>query len=75
LNSLLRNGIMNKKSIVGIVAGLMITTSAVYFVEISEKQFEEQDMIKGPFFLAVAQHTSQLHFGYERIQTILLYTL
>ena len=45
---------MNKKSIVGIVVGLMIATSAVYFVETSEELFEEQDMIKGPFFLAVA---------------------
>jgi len=45
---------MNKKSIVGIVVGLMIATSAVYFVETSEELFEEQDMIKGPFFLMVA---------------------
>ena len=45
---------MNKKSIVGIVVGLMIATSAVYFVETSEELFEEQDMIKGPFFLVVA---------------------
>ncbi|MDH3501971.1 MAG: hypothetical protein OEL69_05650 [Nitrosopumilus sp.] len=45
---------MNKKSIVGIVVGLMIATSAVYFVETSEELFEEQDMVKGPFFLVVA---------------------
>jgi len=45
---------MNKKSIVGIVVGLMIATSAVYFVETSEELFEEQDMVKGPFFLMVA---------------------
>ena len=45
---------MNTKSIVGIVVGLMIATSAVYFVETSEELFEEQDMIKGPFFLVVA---------------------
>jgi len=45
---------MNKNSIVGIVVGLMIATSAVYFVETSEELFEEQDMIKGPFFLVVA---------------------
>ena len=45
---------MNKTSLVGIVVGLMIATSAVYFVETSEELFEEQDMIKGPFFLAVA---------------------
>ena len=45
---------MNKKTIVGIVVGLMIATSAVYFVETSEELFEEQDMIKGPFFLVVA---------------------
>ena len=45
---------MNKKSIVGIVVGLMIATSTVYFVETSEELFEEQDMIKGPFFLMVA---------------------
>jgi hypothetical protein len=45
---------MNNKSIVGIVVGLMIATSAVYFVETSEELFEEQDMIKGPFFLVVA---------------------
>jgi len=45
---------MNKKSIVGIVVGLMIATFTVYFVETSEELFEEQDMIKGPFFLVVA---------------------
>ncbi len=45
---------MEKKSIVGIVVGLMIATSAVYFVETYEELFEEQDMIKGPFFLLVA---------------------
>jgi len=45
---------MNKKSIIGIVVGLMIATSIVYFVETSEELFEEQDMIKGPFFLVVA---------------------
>ncbi|MCH9658461.1 hypothetical protein K0U27_07175 [archaeon] len=45
---------MNKKSLVGIVVGFMIATSAVYFVETSEELFEEQDMIKGPFFLVVA---------------------
>ena len=45
---------MNKKSLVGIVVGLMIATSTVYFVETSEELFEEQDMIKGPFFLVVA---------------------
>ncbi len=45
---------MNKKSIVGIVVGLMIATSAVYFVETYEELFEEQDMVKGPFFLVVA---------------------
>jgi len=45
---------MNKKTIVGIVVGLMIATSAVYFVETSEELFEEQDMVKGPFFLVVA---------------------
>ena len=44
---------MNKKSLVGIVVGLMIATSAVYFVEIIE-EFEEGDMVKGPFFLVVA---------------------
>lgn len=42
------------KTIIGIIAGLMIATSAVYFVESSEELFEEQDMIKGPFFLIVA---------------------
>ena len=44
---------MNKKSIIGIVIGLMMATSAVYFVETSEELFEEHDMIKGPFFLVV----------------------
>jgi hypothetical protein len=44
---------MNKKSLVGIVVGLMIATSTVYFVETAE-EFEEGDMIKGPFFLVVA---------------------
>ena len=42
------------KSIIGIVVGLMVATSVVYFVETSEELFEEQDMIKGPFFLIVA---------------------
>ncbi|MDH3488382.1 MAG: hypothetical protein OEL82_10135 [Nitrosopumilus sp.] len=41
---------MNKKSIVGIVVGLMIATSTVYFVGASEELFEEQDMIKGHSF-------------------------
>ena len=45
---------MNKNSIVGIVVGLMVATSAVYFVETSEELFEEHDMVKGPFFLVVA---------------------
>ncbi len=45
---------MNKKSLVGIVVGLMMATSVVYFVETSEELFEEQDMLKGPFFLIVA---------------------
>ncbi|WP_316504446.1 hypothetical protein [Nitrosopumilus sp.] len=45
---------MNKKSLVGILVGLMMATSAVYFVETSEELFEEQDMVKGPFFLIVA---------------------
>lgn len=44
---------MNKKSLVGIVVGLMMATSAVYFVETGE-EFEEGDMVKGPFFLVVA---------------------
>ena len=44
---------MNQKSLIGIVVGLMIATSAVYFVETIE-EFEEGDMIKGPFFLVVA---------------------
>jgi len=34
---------MNKNSIVGIVVGLMIATSSVYFVETSEEIFEEQE--------------------------------
>lgn len=41
------------KSIIGIVVGLMLATSLVYFVEASE-EIEEQDMVKGPFFLIVA---------------------
>ena len=40
-------------SITGIVVGLMIATSVVYFVETLE-EFEEGDMIKGPFFLITA---------------------
>ena len=44
---------MNQKSLIGIVVGLMIATSTVYFVETIE-EFEEQDMIKAPFFLIVA---------------------
>jgi len=42
------------KTLIGIISGLMIATSAVYFIETSEELFEEQDMIKGPFFLIVA---------------------
>lgn len=45
---------MDKKSLVGVLVGLMIATSVVYFVEVSEELFEEQDMVKGPFFLIVA---------------------
>jgi hypothetical protein len=41
-------------TLVGIIVGLMLATSAVYFIETSEELFEEQDMIKGPFFLIVA---------------------
>ena len=44
---------MNQKSLIGIVVGLMIATSTVYFVETIE-EFEEGDMAKGPFFLIVA---------------------
>ncbi len=44
---------MNKTILAVIVAGLMIATSTVYFVETAE-EFEEQDMIKAPFFLAVS---------------------
>ena len=44
---------MNQKSLIGVVVGLMIATSAVYFVETIE-EFEEGDMIKGPFFLIIA---------------------
>ena len=44
---------MNQKSLIGIVVGLMIATSVVYFVETIE-EFDEGDMIKGPFFLVVA---------------------
>jgi hypothetical protein len=42
------------KTLIGVIVGLMIATSAVYFIETSEELFEEQDMIKGPFFLIVA---------------------
>ena len=45
---------MDRKSIIGIVVGLMIATSVVYFVETLEELVEEQDMVKGPFFLVVA---------------------
>ena len=44
---------MNQKSLIGIVVGLMMATSAVYFVETVE-EFEEGDMVKGPFFLVVS---------------------
>jgi len=43
---------MNQKSLIGVVVGLMIATSTVYFVETIE-EFEEGDMVKGPFFLVV----------------------
>jgi hypothetical protein len=42
------------KTLIGVITGLMIATSVVYFVETFEELFEEQDMIKGPFFLIVA---------------------
>jgi hypothetical protein len=41
------------KSIIGIVIGLMIATSTVYFVE-SAEEFGEEDMAKGTFFLIAA---------------------
>lgn len=44
---------MNQKSLIGVVVGLMIATSTVYFVETIE-EFEEQDMVKAPFFLIIA---------------------
>lgn len=44
---------MNQKSLIGVVVGLIIATSTVYFVETIE-EFEEQDMVKAPFFLIVA---------------------
>lgn len=42
------------KTLVGVVVGLMIAASTVYFVETTEELFEDQDMVKGPFFLIVA---------------------
>ncbi len=39
------------KTLVGIVVGLMIATSTVYFVETSEELFEDQNMVEGTFFL------------------------
>lgn len=44
---------MNQKSLIEVVVGLMIATSTVYFVETIE-EFEEQDMVKAPFFLIIA---------------------
>ena len=41
------------KSIIGIVIGLMIATSTVYFVETAE-EFGEEDIVKGTFFLIAA---------------------
>jgi len=41
------------RSLIGIIVGLMIATSTVYFVETIE-EFEEEDMLKGSFFLIVA---------------------
>lgn len=55
------------KSIIGIVVGLMIATSVVYFVETSEELFEEQDMVKGPFFLIVA--VAYLPIAYLMLKT------
>lgn len=43
---------MNNKSLIGIIVGLMIATSIVYFIETIE-EFEEEDMVKGTFFLIV----------------------
>ena len=37
---------------IGVVVGLMIATSTAYFVETIE-EFEEQNMVKAPFFLIV----------------------
>ena len=57
---------MSKKSIVVIVVGLMIATSTIYFVETSEELFEEQDMIKDPFFsVAVIAYTSVVFWMLE----------
>jgi FtsH-binding integral membrane protein len=44
---------MNKTILSVIIAGLIIMTSAVYFIEGAE-ELEEQDMVKAPFFLIVA---------------------
>ncbi len=44
---------MNQKSLIGVVVGLMIATSTVYFIETIE-EFEEQNIVKAPFFLIVA---------------------
>ncbi|MFQ5439882.1 MAG: hypothetical protein ACE5DL_00305 [Nitrosopumilaceae archaeon] len=59
------------KSIIGIVVGLMIATSAVYFVETSEELFEEQDLVKGPFFLIVAgAYLSVAYFMLKKQNTL-----
>lgn len=43
---------MNNKSLIGIIVGLMIATSIIYFVETVE-EFEEEEMVEGTFFLIV----------------------
>lgn len=41
------------KLLVGVIVGLMIASSTVYFVETAE-EFEDDDLLKGVFFLLVA---------------------
>lgn len=38
----------------GVLIGLLIAASVVYFVETYDELIEDSDMIKGPFFLATA---------------------
>lgn len=45
---------MSHTLLTGILFGLVVATSIVYFEEVREELVKDEDMVKGPFFLVVA---------------------